>query len=67
MPSYKAAIEQKCRECIHDPRQQGTWRQQVAACTATACPLYPVRAVPIRSRGATTVPCRRRSEEVLHG
>lgn len=42
--SRKAAIEAKCKECIHDPvGGRGTWRQQVEACTSPKCPLYPYR------------------------
>ncbi len=44
--SLRAAINRKCRECIFDRHGgSGTWRQQVEACTSTACPLYPVRPV----------------------
>lgn len=43
----RAAINAKCRECIYDPLSgMGTWRQQVAACTAPNCPLYPLRPMP---------------------
>jgi hypothetical protein len=42
--SLRGAINAFCRHCIHDPHSGGgTWREQVTACTATACPLYPVR------------------------
>ena len=42
--SLRAAINQFCRSCIYDPRPgNGHWRQQVSACTAVTCPLYPVR------------------------
>ena len=42
--SLRAAINAKCKECIYDPVSgKGTWRQQVEACTAPSCPLYPVR------------------------
>jgi len=41
---YVQAIEMKCAECIYDPRPgNGTWREQVEACTATSCPLFGVR------------------------
>lgn len=43
--SLRKAINDKCRECIYDERGGGTWRQQVEACTAFKCPLYPVRPV----------------------
>ena len=39
----RSAINQKCRECIYDPCQPGTWRQQVQWCTVKQCPLWPVR------------------------
>lgn len=42
--SLRAAINAKCKECIYDPiGGRGNWRQQVEACTAPACPLFPVR------------------------
>ena len=42
--SLRDAINAKCKDCIHDPLSGlGTWREQVAGCTATDCPLYPVR------------------------
>ena len=42
--SLRAAINDKCRECIYDDiGGAGTWREQVTACTSKACPLYPVR------------------------
>lgn len=42
----RAAIDAFCKSCIFDPRGGGgSWRQQVEACTAPECPLYPVRPV----------------------
>lgn len=67
--SLRKAIDAKCRDCIYDPLSGlGNWRQQVTGCTATDCPLYPVRPVsksdarlssrgklaPDGSKGATT-------------
>ena len=44
--SLRGAINAKCRDCIYDPKSgMGTWRQQVAACTVYACPLWQVRPV----------------------
>lgn len=43
--SYKAAVVAMCKGCIYDPQAPGTWRKQVEECTATGCPLYPVRPV----------------------
>ena len=37
------AIAAKCRECLYDDQSVGTWRQQVSACPATECALWPVR------------------------
>ncbi len=40
----KQAIEHKCKECIYDPFPgNGTWREQVEACTSRNCPLYQFR------------------------
>ena len=42
--SLRGCINAMCKSCIYDPiGGNGTWRQQVEACTATHCPLYPVR------------------------
>lgn len=42
--SLRAAINQHCKSCIHDPKAgTGSWRQQVEACTVKKCALYPVR------------------------
>jgi len=42
--SFRRAIDAFCRYCIYDPRGGvGTWREQVDACPATDCPLFPVR------------------------
>ena len=40
-----AAITRMCIQCIYDPDAMGTgtWRQQVANCTATKCGLYKYR------------------------
>lgn len=45
-PSRNAAISAKCRECAYDEIAPGTWRQQVAACPATSCPLWRFRPLP---------------------
>lgn len=42
----RQAINAKCRECIYDPSQRGTWREQVAACCSANCPLHSIRPVP---------------------
>ena len=48
-PSVRAAINAKCKDCIHDPKAGlGTWREQVELCPCTGCPLYPVRPLPHR-------------------
>lgn len=45
-PSLRSAINEACRNCIYDSRGAGSWRAQVAACTAHTCPLYVVRPRP---------------------
>ena len=44
--SLRKRIDKKCKDCIYDPAVPGTWRQQVALCTAKSCPLWDVRAAP---------------------
>ncbi len=43
----RGRINAKFAECIYDPSPGGggNWRQQITACTASDCPLYPVRPV----------------------
>ena len=41
--SLRKAVNAKCRECIYDKHQKGTWLAQVAACTSTSCPLFDCR------------------------
>lgn len=40
------AIARMCRECIHDPRAAGTWREQTAVCGCVDCPLWKFRPLP---------------------
>ena len=45
--NLRAAVNAKCRDCVHDPRSGGgTWREQVAQCSCPACPLWSVRPMP---------------------
>ena len=40
----RGKVNAKCAECIYDDLGgNGTWRQQTEACTATECPLWPIR------------------------
>lgn len=49
----RAAINAKCKDCIYDPLSgQGNWRQQVTACTATDCSLWPLRPISKPKKGA---------------
>ena len=46
-PSLRASINAMCKNCIYEEGSGGgTWRQQVAACTAPKCPLFAVRPMP---------------------
>lgn len=44
--SLRKAIDEKCRDCIHDSAAPGTWREQVAQCSCIRCPLWPYRPAP---------------------
>ena len=37
------AIEAKCKDCIYDPLDDGTWRMQVERCELTDCALWNYR------------------------
>ena len=42
--SLRKAINEKCKDCIYDPKSRlGTWRQQVEGCTIVTCSLHPYR------------------------
>lgn len=41
--SLRALLNAHCRDCVYDPANGGTWRQQVENCTVKACSLYSVR------------------------
>lgn len=43
--SLRSAVNAKCRDCIVDPADIGSPAAQIACCTATTCPLHPVRPV----------------------
>lgn len=45
MTSRTQAINAACRSCIYDSDARGAWREQVAACESSNCPLHPVRPV----------------------
>lgn len=47
--SFRNAINNKCKECIYDPYDKGTWREQTRNCTSPKCPLYNLRPKPLRS------------------
>ena len=34
------AIEAKCKDCIYDPCEEGTWRQQAERCELMNCALW---------------------------
>jgi len=41
--SLRGAVNNFCRDCIYDKKHEGSWRKQIADCTASHCPLYEVR------------------------
>lgn len=43
------AIAAYCRGCIADPAAPGTWREQVAVCSAPSCELWKWRPLPARA------------------
>jgi len=50
--SLRKVINDKCKECLYDPYDKGTWRMQVESCTSPKCPIYPVRPKPIAKKSA---------------
>lgn len=43
IPTLSEAVAAFCAACLYSPGEGGSWRDQVRACTAPACPLYPHR------------------------
>ena len=43
--SRAQAINDMCKWCTYDPKEKGTWTQQVSVCQATECPLYSHRPI----------------------
>ena len=54
MKSLRKAIDAMCKDTTYDELDKGTWRQQVAACTITICPLHSVRPVTGKNAGTKT-------------
>ena len=48
MASLRKAIDDHCRDCLYDKTGYGSAAQQIEACTAFQCKLWPVR--PVRNR-----------------
>jgi hypothetical protein len=69
--SLRAAIDAKCKSCIYDPDGgNGTWREQVSACSSANCPLHPFRPFSRpKTRERVLEPMGQRAEPVLrpHG
>ena len=53
--SLRKRVDEKCKDCIYGPTVPGTWRQQVALCTAKTCPLWDIRAKPTSSIPESTL------------
>ena len=41
------AINAMCKWCIYDPKEKGSWKQQVTICQDSKCPLHPHRPIAI--------------------
>ena len=50
------AIAAKCKECIYDPEEDGTWRRQVKACAIESCALHQYRPMPYKVRSQAVQP-----------
>lgn len=43
MTSFRQAVDNKCRDCVHDKAAPGNWRVQTTLCAVKSCPLWPLR------------------------
>ena len=49
--SLRQAVDAKCKDCIYDPGSgNGGWREQVAGCSSSNCPLHCVRPLPVKAK-----------------
>ncbi len=48
--SAQKAIYAHCKGCIYDPKEKGTWVEQVEACTALQCELFEHRKLTAKTR-----------------
>jgi len=54
---WRQAVNEMCKQCLYDPLAGlGTWREQVGACPSRSCPLWEIRPLPARKRGAGEQP-----------
>lgn len=69
--SLRAAVNAKCRSCIYDPGSgNGTWREQVEACTSSNCPLHafrPISGAKTGKRSGGAISARLAPVSSLHG
>jgi len=40
----RGRVNAHCVTCVYDDLEPGTWRQQVAQCSVSSCPIWEVRA-----------------------
>lgn len=38
--TIRQAINKNCKECTYDPKDKGTWVEQIEACTITSCAFH---------------------------
>lgn len=62
--SLRRAIDAKCKECIYDKNDVGTWRQQVERCTGFSCPLFEIRPRPFKKAKTAPIPLPVHSSQV---
>lgn len=42
-------IDAKCRDCVYDSEEPGTWVEQIEACQISDCPLWEIRKVSVKA------------------
>jgi hypothetical protein len=65
--SLRAAINEKCRDCIVHKSNPGTWRQQITMCPQTDCPLWLYRPLSYDSEAILGNPRDKQSVDLLRG
>lgn len=53
MKTLRQRINNNCKNCIYDPTDSLSWRQQVEMCTSYTCDFWDIRPLPVGTTVST--------------